>query len=612
MITEQDLKLLFRATPTAILLVDHAGRVVETNPAASSILGRPPTQLVGNPILGWIEEEDRQRSKQHFAQALRGRTVEWPARVLRANGTLRGVLFRALLLERESSERRLVVFVQESEVEGDDRTVALQVSNLVQNIPGHCVAILDTSGRIRYCGGLARTLWHADETQVGRDFAELLSEREENPSRYEAFRRETSAGESWDGVLWLNRADGESLPVQLYAVPFRGSRTNAILGTLFVARDASLEQDSHGIITRAKRFSAIGELVVSIALELGKPVARLDTLATKLRQAAESSDPDESGPEARLGAEVKQVERLLSTLLTFSRDQVTARRSVAIGRVVDEAVAEQKFLLTGAGIKLSTTFGATLPAITLDPRQILLVLRSVLENAREALAGVRDGRILVETVAAADGVVIRVRDNAPPSAVEWVERACTPFFTTKKEHLGLGLALARGIVMEHGGQLWAQRGADGWTTISIELPLEPPCSTLLFRSVPLSLGRSREIMVVDDDAAIRSLLRKLLERTGYRVTEAWSGRSALAQLTSGAPPELIVTGLRMHDGTGHWLLAQLERDFPEILRRTLIVTADPSQVAAGQIGAATGCPVLRKPVDFQVLLETLDELALRR
>lgn len=607
LITEQDLQILFRVTPTAILLVDREGRVLEVNTSAAGLLGRPRSQLSGIPILRWIDEEDRLRSRNHFAQALRGRTVEWPARVVRSNGSLRGVLLRVLPLERESKESQLVVFMQETEVEGDDRWAALQVRNLVEKVPGQFVALLDMGGRIRYSGGLARTLWHPDEIQVGRELEELLSVEEENPARYTALRRETSSGKPWDGVLWFSRADGASIPVQIYAVPYRGSRTNAITGTLFVGRDASLEYERRETFERAKRFSAIGELVVSIAHELGKPLARLGTLSTQLRQAA--SDP--AGPESKLGAEVARVEHLLSTLLTFSRDIETDRQRSSVERIVEEAVAEQRYLLAEAGIALSTAIEADLPELTLDPRHMVLALRSVLENAREALGNHPGGRILVEAVGTTNGVMIRVRDNSPAGSVEWTEHGFDPFFTTKSEHLGLGLPLARGIISEHGGQIWASRGADGWTTVSIELPQEPPGSTIVFRSVPLSLGRSRPVLVVDNDPAVRSVLRKLLERVGYRVMEAWSGRSALAQITAGAPPELVVTGLRMHDGSGQWFLDQLAEDFPEISRRTVIVTADPSQSAVGQLAEKTGCPVLRKPVDMQLLLETLDELSLR-
>jgi PAS domain S-box-containing protein len=608
MISEQDLQRFIRANPTAILLVGRDGLVVEANPAASALLGRPMAVLAGAPILRWIDEEDRERSKRHFAEALRGQTVEWSTRVVRGNGSVRGVLFRVLPSTGGRGNDSLVVYIQESELDSDVRSEALQLQSLMENLPGHFVMIIDAGGRIRYSGGLARALWHDDQGQVGRDFESLLSERDENPVRYEAFRRETADGRRWDGVVWLSRADGSSIPVQIYAAPYRGTRTNAITGTLFVGRDASLEHESRDAFERAKRFSRIGELVVSIARELGKPVARLDTLGARLQQMAD----DPAGPASKLGAEITRLDHLLSTLLAFSRDVVVARLPVAIDRLLAEAIAEQKQLLAEDGIRLTPSITSGLPATFLDASHIARVLRALLENAREALAGQADGQILLEAVPAAAGVVIRVRDNARAGTVDWMKHGFDPFFTTKPDHLGLGLSLARGIVEEHGGQIWAERAANGWTTVSFELPHEPPASTIVFRSVPLLLGRSRPVLVVDDDASVRAVLRKLLERVGYRVSEGWSGRSALAQITSGHPPELVITGLRMQDGTGHWLLEQLAKDFPGILRRTVIVTADPAQAAVGELSAATGCPVLRKPVDFQVLLETLDEVALRR
>lgn len=607
MITQIDLQRLFRAAPSAILVVSRDGLIEESNPAASALLGSPMATLTGSPILKWIEGEHRERSKQHFARALRGLTVEWPARVVRGTGSIRSVIFKVLPLAPDEEDERLAVFIQESDLDGEDQEEAFQIRKLMENLPGQFVAILDPDGRIRYSGGMARTLWYEDEGWIGREFSTLLSDRKENGVRFETFLTETTNGRRWEGVLWLNRADGSSVPIQVYGVPFRGRRTNSVLGALFVGRDASLEQEGREGYERAKRLSSIGELVVSIAHELEKPVSRLDTLATQLRQSA----LDPMGPESKLGEEIARLDRLLSGLRTFARDPVLARLPVTVDRLVEEAVDEQKYLLAEEGIEASVSITPGLPAIFLDARQIVHVLRALLENAREAVAGREGGVIVVTAGSTPTGILVRVKDNALPSGVDWIEEGFKPFFTTKADHMGLGLSIARGIVEEHGGRLWASRTGDGWTTLSVELPAEPPPSTIVFRPVPLLLGRSRSVLIVDDDPAIRALLRKFLERVGYRVSEGWSGRSALAQITSGTPPELVITGLRMQDGSGHWLLEQLARDFPSILRRTVIVTADPWQPAASELAARSGCPVLRKPVDFQLLLETLDEVSLR-
>ena len=110
---------------------------------------------------------------------------------------------------------------------------------------------------------------------------------------------------------------------------------------------------------------------------------------------------------------------------------------------------------------------------------------------------------------------------------------------------------------------------------------------------------------------MRRSVRRFLEKVGFEVREAWSGRSALAQITVGHPPELVVTDLKMSDGDGYWFLDQLSRDFPDLLRRTVIITGDAAGAEEAEVVERTGCPAVTKPVEMPDLLELLDEIALR-
>jgi CheY-like chemotaxis protein len=125
------------------------------------------------------------------------------------------------------------------------------------------------------------------------------------------------------------------------------------------------------------------------------------------------------------------------------------------------------------------------------------------------------------------------------------------------------------------------------------------------------LSHNQAILVVDDEEAIRLSMRRFLEKVGYDVREAWSGRSALAQITGGRPPDLVLTDLRMRDGSGFWFLEELERDFPDLLRKTVILTGDPDHAEVKRLVARTGCPVVGKPVELPDLLELLDEVTRR-
>ena len=116
------------------------------------------------------------------------------------------------------------------------------------------------------------------------------------------------------------------------------------------------------------------------------------------------------------------------------------------------------------------------------------------------------------------------------------------------------------------------------------------------------------VLVIDDDASMRAAVRRFLEREGYRVEESTSGREALAQLREGASVRLIVTDLKMKDGSGGWLLAQLGYEFPTLLPRTLVVSGDADGAAAAHVVARWRCPILPKPFGAAELIDALQEL----
>jgi two-component system C4-dicarboxylate transport response regulator DctD len=116
------------------------------------------------------------------------------------------------------------------------------------------------------------------------------------------------------------------------------------------------------------------------------------------------------------------------------------------------------------------------------------------------------------------------------------------------------------------------------------------------------------VLVIDDDASIRAAVRRFLEREGYRVVESASGREALTRLREGTAVRLVVTDLKMMDGSGGWLLAQLGYEFPELLSRTLVVSGDAGGAAAAHLVARWRCTILPKPFSAVELIDALQEL----
>jgi CheY-like chemotaxis protein len=118
------------------------------------------------------------------------------------------------------------------------------------------------------------------------------------------------------------------------------------------------------------------------------------------------------------------------------------------------------------------------------------------------------------------------------------------------------------------------------------------------------------VLVVDDEPSLRMLLHRLLDRGGFAVREAVSGRNALAMLHEGLAVDCIVTDLRMDDGSGGWFLAHLAYEFPRLLARTLVISGDAGGAGAAHIRARWQCPVLAKPFTGEQLVAALEQMGI--
>lgn len=126
-------------------------------------------------------------------------------------------------------------------------------------------------------------------------------------------------------------------------------------------------------------------------------------------------------------------------------------------------------------------------------------------------------------------------------------------------------------------------------------------------SDPSSRTRSL-VLVVDDDAPMRTLARRFLEERGYGVAEAESGRDALRQLRDGPLPAYLVTDLKMADGSGGWLVSQVAYEFPSLLARTVVITGAANSSAAAHVTARWRCPMVAKPLTGEDLIGAIDGL----
>jgi CheY-like chemotaxis protein len=258
---------------------------------------------------------------------------------------------------------------------------------------------------------------------------------------------------------------------------------------------------------------------------------------------------------------------LTRQLLTFSRRQPIQLRDIDANEVVANMTKMLQRII-GEHITLETRYAPGGAPVRADSGMLEQALMNLAVNSRDAMP--EGGRLTLETAAitltttdaqnrpkARPGASVRlsVIDTGCGIAPEYWPHLFEPFFTTKEvgKGTGLGLATVFGIVEQHAGWIEVESQAGTGTTFSIFLPRLPHSVMAQAQPPPPPAvrGGSETILVVEDEAAVRSLMCRMLERHGYRVFAAESGAAALAVWREHrAIIDLLVTDMVMPGGIG--------------------------------------------------------------
>ncbi|MCL7487855.1 MAG: ATP-binding protein [Desulfobulbaceae bacterium] len=301
---------------------------------------------------------------------------------------------------------------------------------------------------------------------------------------------------------------------------------------------------------------------------------------------------------------------LTRQLLAFSRKQVMEMKVVSLNTIV-ENISKMLGRLIGEDVEMRLVLTESIPNIKVDAGQVEQVIMNLVINAREAMVG--GGHLTIETgrveldekyTAVHHGVepgmyaVLTVTDTGKGMSPEVREKIFEPFYTTKQRDKGTGLGLATvyGIVRQHKGHIYVYSEPEKGTTFKIYLPAaEGSVEPLEKEDVRVMPPGTEAIMVVDDDAAIRRLVRDTLEPLGYSVLEAGSGNDALAVLgRSEEKVDLVLTDLIMPGMNGRELIETIMRDQPGI--KAILMSGYTDDIVAHQDDLKPGVIFISKPL----------------
>ncbi|HEY0970777.1 MAG TPA: PAS domain-containing protein [Gemmatimonadales bacterium] len=448
----------------------------------------------------------------------------------------------------------------------------------------------------------------------------------------ESVERSLVSGIPWSAEYRLRRSDGSWATVldRGFVVADASGQSMRVIGSIV---DISEREAMAAQLRHAQKMEAVGRLAGGIAHDFNNVLTAILSTAELAMAGLEPTHPVHADLE-EIRAAGARAAALTRQLLAFSRRQVMQPQLLDPNEVVHGA---QQLLdrLIGERVSLEVVPDPDAGPVRADRGQLEQVLMNLAVNGRDAMPEGGTLSIVVgrrEEPAGAAGdhapgdhapgdhamgdhapgryVTIAVRDTGTGMDEATLARAFEPFFTTKPvgQGTGLGLATVYGIVQQSGGYLRAESTPGGGTTVTLHLPEDQGEDAAVSAPSTAPAGPSGgacagTILLVEDEAAVRSATRRMLEMAGYEVLEARDGVAALElyELHAGAI-RLVLSDVVM-PSLGGPELASLLRERGSPVPVLLMSGYDERSNGTGRQGDAT---ILPKPFGQGELLRAVE------
>jgi two-component system cell cycle sensor histidine kinase/response regulator CckA len=499
------------------------------------------------------------------------------------------------------------------------------LEQLVECTP-EAISVLNTQhGIMRINGEFTRLFGFCPEEALGRNISVLIVP----PDRIAETRliEETLASGQRVALETKRQCkDGTLVDVFMSGAPVVVNGVQVAFYTLYrdISEQKRAEEDRRaleGQFRQAQKMEAVGRLAGGVAHDFNNLLTVISGYSEVLLESTERGSSLFPKIEAIQQA-ADRASCLTRQLLAFSRKQMLELKVVDVNVIVTDM--ERLFgPLIGENITVDTRLAAGLGRTRADAGQLEQVIMNLVVNAKDALP--KGGKITIETTNETLGdaarqenffiqtgpyVVLSITDNGCGMDKETQLRIFEPFFTTKEKGKGTGLGLSTvyGIVKQSGGYIFAKSDLGQGTTFRIYLPrVEDALEPLVPARPSQTVGGSETILLVEDEASVRQLVRETLEAGGYKLLEAEDGEVALRVAANhNGPIDILITDVVMPGISGQELSRRLCISDPALKVLYLSGYTEDSIIREGALEAGTA--FLQKPFTLQTLSRKVREV----
>jgi PAS domain S-box-containing protein len=495
----QEIKAIVENSPDIIVRFDRDLRRTYVNPAFIKASGVPREALLGREIASAAKDgavnatkEEVEILERSLKQVLEtGRPLQfestWPLQTghrifsvhLEPEFDAHGAFTSILGISRDVTEhRRAEEAVRESQ----------QLLNLVLATLPVGVMVTDQAGDIVLANEASKRIW-GNTIASGRErWAQSKGFWHDSGKKIEsadwASVRALSKGQtSLNELIDIETCDGQQKTIQNFAAPIHNAE-GKIVGAVIVNEDvtervraAEALHQTQLELTRVARLTTMGELTASIAHEVNQPLAAVVTNANAISRWLAAAPPNlEEARKAvqRIARDGDRASEVIKRIRALMKKSEPARIPLNLNELIQETVTLTQAELTRKKVSLKIKLAPDLPRVPADRVQLQQVLLNLVVNAIDSLGGVADRprvlRICTDR-SEPDAVHISVQDTGAGIKPQENEHLFEPFYTTKPNGLGMGLAISRSIVEAHGGRLWAEPNNGRGATFQFTMPI---------------------------------------------------------------------------------------------------------------------------------------------
>ena len=425
-------------------------------------------------------------------------------------------------------------------------------------------------------------------------------------------------------------ATGEVMDVEVDGFVFDGTykvttfpifnEAGKVWACVHIARDVTLEQMLREQLLHAEKLSSVGKLVAGIAHELNNPLMGIMGFSQILMDTEGDTRVEEIKDKLdKIYHESIRTAKIVQNLLTFARAKKTEREYVDINEIIRHTNELRGYSLKASNIAVTLDLDKGLPMTMADKYQMQQVFVNIINNAEDAMVEDKGrGELEIKTAKSRGKIEITFTDNGPGVPKEMLHKVFDPFFTTKEvgKGTGLGLSITHGIITEHGGTIDIRNNPGGGAVITIRLPIvEKELWAEIKRAVGESVSEAaletgQNVLIADDEQSIREALSGILSKEGFTVDTAGNGREALDALGAldGKKYTLIIIDVKMPVMNGIELYGAIEKEYPHLKDRVIMVTGDVFSQEIKDFLAESGCPYFLKPFEPRELMRIISKV----